>query len=244
MTLYTNKCGYLNCDIMFCNMKSKLEEKQQVIKLRKLGYTYNEILAEVPVARSSVSLWCKDLPLNKEEQEILRQRKDSNISKGRVRAAVSNKRNRLVREEQYLSEAKIVFQTHQNNQLFHTGIALYWAEGAKRNDQWHFMNSDFEMIEVMLKWLEEFTEYKRSDIGFRLYVHDPYKHENWEVWWQKKLRVRQSQFKKTIIKPTQLGVKKRPNYKGCLRVEVPRSSRLLIQMKFWTNMLVEYHKDQ
>jgi len=38
-------------------MISKTEERLQAIKLRQQGYSYNEILAEVPVAKSSLSLW-------------------------------------------------------------------------------------------------------------------------------------------------------------------------------------------
>ena len=105
----------------------------------------------------------------------------------------------------------------------------------------HFMNSDVDMIKLMLVWLENFTEYSKEDISFRLYLHNPYIHENWERWWAKNLGVKLTQFKKQIVKPTQLGVKKRPNYKGCLRIEVTKISKLLTKMKFWINLSVESH---
>jgi hypothetical protein len=222
-------------------MKSLTILRGKAEDLRKQGLTYKEILQQIPVAKSSLSLWLKDFPLTKSEKHLLKKRKDSNISRGRIRSAASNKQNKIVKDKLLLEEARLIFEKYKDDTLFHTGIALYWAEGAKRNSMFHFMNSDQVMIEVLLRWLERFTEYKRSDLGFRLYIHQPFIRDNWEAWWQKRLKVDKYQFKKTIIKPSGIGVKKRPNYRGCIRVEVPRSTQLLTKMKFWMNLLVEYH---
>ena len=232
----------MNYSFMVQAMKPLVQEKQKAIKLRKKEYSYNDILKEIPVAKSSLSLWLKNLPLTEVEKRVLKKRNNANIARGRIVTAAANRQHRLQREQEYFREAKREFSVYVKNSLFHTGVALYWAEGAKRNSMFHFMNSDQVMVTVILMWLETFTEYSREQLGYRLYLHAPYKHQNWESWWQKRLHVSEKTFKKTIIKPTQLAIKKRPNYKGCLRVEVPRSGKLLIKMKFWTNMLVEHYK--
>jgi len=225
-------------------MKALVQYKEKAVSLRKKGYTYKEILAEVPVAKSSLSLWLKDLPLTKAEKNVLKHRTDSNISHGRTKAAAALHFNRLARNQQLLTTAKEEFGNFCTNTLFHTGVALYWAEGAKRSEMFLFTNSDEAMIKVMLAWIEKYTKYNRHQLGYRLYIHHPFAHENWEAWWQKYLGVDKGTFKKTILKPTNLGIKKRPNYKGCLRVEVPKSSELLMKMKFWMNLQVEYHMKQ
>ncbi len=158
------------------------------------------------------------------------------------KAAASLHKNRLMREQVFLSEAREVFAKHKNSPRFHIGVTLYWAEGAKRNNQFLFINSDEEMIRVMVEWLESFLGYSRMGMRFRLYIHKPYAHENLEKFWMKYLHVTSEQFVKTIYKPTSLGIKKRPNYKGCLRIEVPKSHDLLCKMKFWQSMQVEYSK--
>ena len=84
-------------------MHKKVREKKEAIFLRKKGYTYNEILQKVSVSKSSLSEWLKDLPLTKDEKSMLRTRKDSNISKGRIRAATAHHLNRLRRD-------KVLFQ--------------------------------------------------------------------------------------------------------------------------------------
>jgi hypothetical protein len=222
-------------------VKALLSLRSQAESLRRQGLTYQEILRQLPVAKSSLSLWLKDFPLSVAEKHLLKHRTDANISKGRIRSAAANRKNKLDKDSLLLNEARLSFERYKDLPLFHTGIALYWAEGAKRNNQFLFMNSDADMINVIIHWLETFTEYKRADMGFRLYIHQPFIRDNWESWWQKQLHASPDQFKKTIIKPSGLGVKKRPNYRGCIRLEVPRSAELLTKMKFWMNMLVEYH---
>jgi len=222
-------------------MKQLVREKARAIALRKKGYTYKEILAEVPVAKSSLSLWLKDTPLTTREKAVLKNRKDANISRGRIKAAAAARHNRLEREKLRLPEIKAIFELNKDIPLFQLGIGLYWAEGAKNSGSTMFTNSDAQMMIVMLSWIEKFTTYNRTDLKYRLYVHKPYVHENCEEWWSNKLHVPLTAFTKTSIKPTSRGIKLRKNYKGCLRIEIPRSSALLHSLKIWIDLLVEYH---
>ena len=127
--------------------------------------------------------------------------------------------------------------------LFLVGVALYWAEGAKRSNSFQFMNSDPEMIQTFVLWLESILGIDRKSVNYRLFIHKLYAHENCEKFWSDFLGVSLKNFKKTIYKPTSKLIKKRPSYKGCLRVEVTKSSKLLLKMKVWQNMLArEYVK--
>lgn len=225
-------------------MKLLVQEKAKAIALRKKGYTYKEIMMDVAVAKSSLSLWLKDLPLTREEKYALKERKDSQISKGRIKVAGILRTRRLAREKEQYKESLETFNIFKGNPLFHTGIALYWAEGGKRTDQWQFMNSDAEMQRIMILWLVTFAGIQKEDLRFRLYVHKAYKSENCLEWWAVSLQVSSNQFLKTVTKPSGLGVKKRPNYRGCLRIEVRTSKPLLNKMRFWQKMLVEFYTKQ
>jgi hypothetical protein len=225
-------------------MKALVQEKAKAIALRKKGYTYKEILCIVSVARSSLSLWLKDLPLTKSEKIALKDRKNASIERGRIKVAGILRTRRLDREKLQLVEAKAMFKKHIHEPFFHAGLALYWAEGGKRTNQWQFMNSDADMQNVMINWLVKYGEVNLRDLRFRLYIHKAYQSEACDLWWMKKLDVSPSQFLKTIIKPSGLGVKKRPNYRGCLRIEVRSSKALLNKMCFWQKMIVEYYQKQ
>mgnify|MGYP001596258906 FL=1 len=210
--------------------------------MRKKGYSYRDILREVHVSKSSISLWLQDLPLTKDEKTYLKSRRDSNISRGRMRAAASLHELRLSRDNVLLQEARKEFVLYREVSLFTTGIALYWAEGSKRTSVFSFANSDSEMINLMLSWIERFFGVGRKAIKVRLYIHKPYAHENCESWWSREISVPLSNFQKTIYKPTGLLVKKRPDYKGCLRIELGTTYRLR-KMQFWQQMLIEHYRN-
>jgi hypothetical protein len=224
-------------------MKRLVQERRKAIELRKKGHSYRDILAEVRVSKSSLSLWLKDLPLTDDEKHYLKKRKDSNITRGSIRAANSNHMRRVVRDGFLLKEAKEDFVLVSKDPFFHVGLALYWAEGAKRNSTFAFMNSDPEMISFMIAWCKKFLKVSETEIGLRLYIHKPYAHENCELFWSKGTGLPMGNFKKTIYKPTDALVKKRPNYKGCVRVELGKVAYLR-KIAFWQQMLIEYYKKQ
>lgn len=231
---------YLYCDIMLTNMKPLLKQKELAIRLRKKGLSYKEILVKVPVAKSSLSLWLKNLPLTTDEKRSLKFRKDKNISHGRMKAASELMKNRIAREKNHVFEAKDFFTKHIHDHRFLLGIALYWAEGSKRSNAFQFINSDENMNIVMFQWIQNYLGIHKNQISLRLYIHKPYAHENCEDFWAKKLNCDRAQFSRTIYKPTGLLIKKRSNYKGCLRMDPKGGVKLFRYIRTWQECLIDY----
>ncbi len=221
-------------------MLSKSTEKGRAIKLRKSGLSYNEILKIIPVAKSSLSLWLKDLPLTQKEKRYLKSRKDNNISRGRIKAASELMGRRIEREKDHVFEAKNLFEKHKHDPLFLIGVALYWAEGTKRSSIFQFINSDHSMNKFMFLWIQKYMQIPKEKIGLRLYGHKIYEHEDCEVFWAKVLGVEISQFSKTVYKPSRLMIKKRPNYKGCLRLQPEGGVKLIRYIRTWQECLIDY----
>jgi hypothetical protein len=224
-------------------MRRLVPQKEEATRLRRKGLSYKEILKVVPVAKSTLSEWLQKMPLTEAEKSILKRRKDSNISLGRVRAAAALHSLRADRDEALRKVAQAEFEKFHNDPFFYVGLSLYWGEGAKRNDLFAFTNSDSEMMMVVLAWIERFFGVQREDVRARLYIHKPYAHENCEGYWSRTIRVPLSNFRKTIYKPTGLLVKKRPNYMGCLRIEIGGVSYLRKYL-YWQNMMLEDYKKQ
>ena len=44
--------------------RGKVVEQERARELRAQGWTYTEIMAELGVSKSSVSLWCRDVPVD------------------------------------------------------------------------------------------------------------------------------------------------------------------------------------
>jgi len=220
-------------------MVPKVQEKNKAVELRQSGMSYKDILSVLPVSKSSLSLWLKDLPLTEEEKALLKHRKDSNISRGRIKSGTANRRNRLVREKEQFLKAKGEFDMFKTDPLFLVGVALYWAEGSKRDNTFQFTNSDPEMVTFMVRWCTKYLAIPPQFIACNLYLHQPYAHEHCEEYWARTSGIPIENFRKTVYKPTNLGVKKRPNYKGCLRFRLS-GVKYLWKMKFWQQMLVGY----
>ncbi len=225
-------------------MKKLVQEKEKAVKLRKSGLSYAEILKQVPVAKSSLSLWLKDLPLTKEEKKVLKKRADNNISRGRVKAASELRKRRLEREKVWLNEAGHIFDKYKDNPLFHAGVSMYWAEGAKTSNRWMLINTDVDVIEMMIVWLKKYFKVIDQDIMFRLYIHKPYADGSCEKWWRQRLGVSSDRFLKTVIKPTIHKSKQKAGHHGCLRIEVKNSKNLFFSMKILKSLAVDYYKKQ
>lgn len=223
-------------------MKILVREKEQAIELRKKGLSYKEILKIVPVAKSSLSLWLKNTPLSINEKRLLKERINNNVSRGQLKAAAAHRANREERDHLLVQEMRALFNQYKHNPLFLIGIMLYWAEGSHRSSSFLFTNSDADMVNVMLDWIENYFHLSRQQIGVRLYLHKPFAHEHCEERWSREIGVPISRFKKTIFKPTGKLVKKRPDYKGCLRVEITNGLAAR-KMDFLTDIfLADYKK--
>jgi len=217
-------------------MRKLVSEREQAMQLRRRGLSYREIRQILPVAKSLLSLWLKDFPLTKDEKRSLLNRVSKNVTKGRIRAASAHRNARLAREAILFKECEHMFTNFAEDSFFTAGVSLYWAEGAKRSSAFQFVNSDSEMMNVIVLWAEKFLKFSKNEMRFRLYIHKSYAHERCEEWWSKELGVPLGQFLKTIYKPTGLQYKKRPNYKGCLRLEIP-GIRTLRTMQFFQKLL-------
>lgn len=223
-------------------MVPKVLEKAYAIGLRKKGFSYNEILKKVPVSKSSLSLWLRETPLSDEEKRLLKDRTSSNTNRGLLKAAAAHRANRDARDQKMFEEMRVLFYDHRTEPFFTAGIVLYWAEGTKRNGgTFLFTNSDQDTHVIMLDWLERYFQIPREQVGIRLYTHLPFAHERSEDWWSSTLSIPMSNFRKTIYKPSNRLVKKRPNYRGCPRLEL--SSGLYgRKMGFLTTLLVKEHR--
>lgn len=221
-------------------MRSKVQEKSKAVKLRKQGKSYREILTEVKVSKGTLSMWLSNLDLSKKEEQYLVDRSKILQDNGRLKVALQNRERNELRREKIRKKARESFLEHCNDPFFVLGLALYWAEGAKKNTYFSFINSDPEMIKVMLQWVPKYLGVEPTEYKFRLYIHKPYAHENCERYWSRECAIPSSQFQQTIYKPTPHTVKKNPEYKGCLRMLFGGIDHL-ITIKAWQKLLSEYY---
>jgi len=128
----------------------------KAVKLRKQGHSYSEILKQVPVAKSTLSLWLRAVGLSKQQYQRLTDKKLAAMKRGWERVH----EKRMERWKKIRSAAEKEVHTLTKNERWLLGIALYWAEGAKEAEYRSstpikFSNSDPAMLLIFKNWLKE-----------------------------------------------------------------------------------------
>lgn len=218
-------------------MNSNVQNKIKAISLRMQGFSYSEIMNEVPVPRSTLSGWLRHIRLTNDQENLLSSNLEKKKRIARSKASVSNRKRRENRE--FLTKENAIKKYNQFYQErdFVIGLALYWAEGTKKDVTCSFINSDPEMVSFMYRWMVRYLGVSPESIRVRLFIHLPYKDENLELFWANLLGVSEYSMQKTIYKETPHLVKKNPLYKGCVRIYITGIEHLRTVIS-WKDALV------
>lgn len=218
-------------------MIKKEKEKEKAIELRRKGYSYSEILKQVPVAKSSLSLWLKSVGLSKRQEQRLTEKKLAAMKRGWE----ARHRQKVEITEQIKKEAKEEIGKISKRDLWIAGIALYWGEGAKERRHGALArldNSDPELIKLYLKWLLDVCGVAKKEIYFRISLHESAKDRLGEVkkYWLEVTGFPSGHFQKITWKKNKIKKKRRYNeigYYGLLSVGVRRSVNFNRKIQGW-----------
>lgn len=158
-------------------MKSmaKFIERLRARELRKDGESIRSIAQKVRVSKSSVSMWCGDIELTKAQKEKLVADDRVGGEKGRQISSQNKIKERLCRMGKYKDAGRKMVGKINKRELFLVGIALYWAEGNKKDRRLVFTNSDPEMIKIWIRWLVDCLAIPAEDIYCYLGINEVHK---------------------------------------------------------------------
>ena len=221
--------------------RAKDDLREKAIELRRKGWSYREIREVVPVSKSSLSLWLKDVVLTEEHRERLAaMRHQSRTSAGRTIQA-----RRLARRQATIEVARSQVTQLAESELFVSGLAAYWSEGTKAkpwraSDRVTFMNSDPDLIRLFLAWMN-LIGVSFDRLTFRVAIHETADIEAANRFWAGIVGAPPEQFRSTVIKrhnPKTVRKNVGDGYHGCLTVDVLRSTELYRQIEGWWYGLV------
>ncbi len=224
-------------------MVEKNQEKEKAINFRREGLSYSEILKKVPVAKSTLSLWLRNIGLAVKQKQRLTEKRLAAAKRG----GIAKRNYRQAITEQIKSKARLDLKSISGRELWLIGIALYWAEGhkAKENNpsvRVRFTNSDPLMIKVYLKWLEKICKISLENIDFEIYIHETANIEKAKEYWPQVLNVPKEKFQKIRLKRNKIRTKRKnigENYHGLLSIIVKRSTNLNREISGWIEGIVE-----
>ncbi|HXS14754.1 MAG TPA: hypothetical protein VN711_01385 [Candidatus Saccharimonadales bacterium] len=212
--------------------------KKQVRELRSKGYSLNQIYDETNIPKTTIRLWIRDILLSKEQREILQNRTQRALQRGRIHAQALKKRMKEVREENHFHKGLGDIKRLSQRELLVAGIALYWGEGFKNGHEHRlgFCNSDPDMMQFYILWLERSLGITKNDLIARLTLNSSYKVKTKEIeeYWANITKIPLSQFTKPFYQHSQWKKQyKTDKYHGVLRIHVKNSLDYLWQMRGW-----------
>lgn len=195
----------------------KLKEKEKAIMLRKKGGSIREISKELGVAKSSVSLWVRNISLSIEAQKII-QKKYTN---GQLKAQIARRSQTTEKLKSASQFAQNVLGKFSPNNSVNQVICamLYWCEGTKSiNDyEFAFTNSDPDLVCVFLKLFRLSFPIEEQKFRVCVHLHDYHDVNTQLQFWSKVTKIPLSQFIKPYRKP-HTGKQQKEGYQGCVQI--------------------------
>ncbi len=219
--------------------------KEKALTLRRSGFSYSEILKQIPVAKSTLALWLQSVGLSKKQKQRLTEKRIAAAFRGGAR----KKAIRLETIKRIHEDAAKDIVAISVREFFLLGVTLYWGEGSKEKDfapgsAVIFTNSDPRMVRIFVKWLLEICRVSINDICPELYIHEHAARRVPEavIFWSLATGLHKDCFSRVYFKRNKFNTKRHnvgEKYYGLLRIRVLRSSSLNRKIAGWINAITQ-----
>ena len=203
---------------------AKYEQKIQARELRRKGESVKDIAVKLGVSKSTVSMWVRDIILNLKQLEKLRQKMLRGSELGRTKGAFTQKQRRIDLEISLEKESVEEINILNDTELLVSGLCLYWGEGSKKQRELSWCNSDPQLMNFMILWLDRCYGVGIERLAVNVAINESHRNRDKIVrrYWNQITGIPMSQFRNTIFKKTKL-YKKYENFNdhyGTLRIRV------------------------
>lgn len=209
--------------------------RNKAVLLRRRGFSYGEIGQEIPVSKSTLSLWLHTVPLRPKDRQRLYTKQIQVLARG-----PRSQKERRAREISAIidrARAEIRFPlTPEAYKLF--GVALYWAEGSKKKN-FEITNSDPHLILFMVRWLEKVFGLKPQILKARLNIYPQQNDLKIKHFWSKLTHIPVKNFGKSFVKPANKGYKKNNLYYGTIKIYIPKGTDMKLTTFGWLKAVLQ-----
>ena len=186
------------------------ERRRLGIELRRPGLTFREIREVIPVPKSTLQGWVRDVRLSSEQIDAIR------LRAGRRGIPVDTQWRRRLAVSDIRSTARSFAEDHLDDQLFVAGTVMYWAEGAKTRNFVDLANSDPNALRLFIKWARRYLGCREFHLA--LHLHAGNDEAAAKDYWRRALGEPDATFGKTYVKPTRPGHRNNRLVHGICRV--------------------------
>lgn len=139
----------------------KGSKRVEARKLRAAHFSLKTIAARLDIAKSTASLWLRDMP----SATALARGRQGNKDLGN-----QSHQRAVARLRRWRQEADQLWFSYRTEPLFMLGLGLYWGEGSKTTKSLRICNNDPKLIKIWLAWCAKYL----PDVEHygRVYVHE------------------------------------------------------------------------
>ena len=187
--------------------RGKLREQELARGLRAQNLTLQDIADRLGVAKSSVSLWVRDVPFTPSKRRYGPQRRPNRLHDEKVAEIAELNQAGIERIGLLSDEAFLV-----------AGVALYAGEGSKRDGKIVFANSDPAMVRFFCIWLRRYFLIDESRLRARVYLHEGLDLDAAQARWSEVTEIPLEQFRapyRAVADPT---IRTNKHEHGCVYV--------------------------
>lgn len=173
------------------------EKYDQVISLRKRGFTLEDIAKLCEVSKSTVSVWLKDKPFSTAVTKQNLKRAGQENAKRLKLIAKTRGTERKQRYKDAAQSAKIEFSHYRTNPLFTAGLAAYMAAGDGSDERViRLSHTSLDLHRLFVKFSTEFMGVDKKSIHLWLQLYAGVSEERAMKNWSKTTTIPYSQFYK------------------------------------------------
>ena len=197
------------------------QRKDRVQSLRRQGFSYREILRQIPfaVAKSTISDWCKHIELTSTQLDRLDQLYKESSYRNRLLGSKTTQRRRAEEIKTIRANACAEAAQRCHDPFWVAGVMLYWAEGSKTQAV-GIANADPELIRFMMRWFRMTCEVPEEKFKAHLHIHTGQDENVMKVFWGDVTNLPLTQFGKSYIKREGTGHRKNILYQGTINIKI------------------------
>lgn len=211
------------------------KDKEEVLRLRKCGKSYNEICEIAKIPKSTLSAWLGSHDWSK---NITKSLNDKHKGKNTVRIQYLNtvrKKHLECAYEEAKKEAREEFTGLRYHPLFIAGLMLYWGEGDKTTKHnVTLANTDPAMIRLFVNFLMHVCQIEKKKIRLHLLLYPDLDADKCKDYWKNQSGLEYGNFIKSTTIKGRHKTKRLPY--GVCNVTVT-SSYLKKKMYLWLDLM-------
>ncbi|MBW3605809.1 MAG: hypothetical protein KY460_13065 [Actinobacteria bacterium] len=189
--------------------RGKAAEQARARELRAQAWTLQDIADELGVAKSSVSLWVRDVVFTPRPRH-------GRTARRRVPNKLQLRKHAEINE--LLDAGRRCIGNLSRREFLVAGAMLYAGEGSKRDGCVGLANTDPSLVQLFCHWLRTFFDVDETRLRARLYLHDGLDLAASVAYWSRLIAIPPQQFTQPYRAVRDSTLRRSKHVHGCLTV--------------------------